>query len=430
MQTKYERADIQPILYKYLFETLESINKNYGKRFFYFWDAPSELVGSKTIPSILLNSAHFENTEPDYFRLKKQTSASAALDSILLKNKHILDCTSTIILAQYNALRMTLIHFVGKEEGERRFDFLFGSKKDVSTKVCRMLISIHSPLLAMVAIGNSDETVLDINPLLCFIDFTKQVKSQEKYTLTMLQAGQFCHIKGHPSYEIKHRQGASGGMNVLVCEDNKFIYFSKQDKAVDYNTVLTHLSDKYNESPKKSFESSLLSSLFKSSSPKDMVGFMGSSVTDFLYSPISCVLSYDAVSSPFFNMLQAMNNFLNELQKKLPINQAKRPTIPSSINSSLSKEIKELDTPKKNEGISTGFFSSKPKSSSELYKEAIMLIKEGKFKEAMESCESAYELYKTTKGESSIEVGTCLSTIATCYRELGMFDKSLSTCES
>ncbi|MBA3535853.1 MAG: tetratricopeptide repeat protein, partial [Tatlockia sp.] len=42
----------------------------------------------------------------------------------------------------------------------------------------------------------------------------------------------------------------------------------------------------------------------------------------------------------------------------------------------------------------------------------------------------AYELYKTTKGESSIEVGTCLSTIATCYRELGMFDKSLSTCES
>ncbi len=442
MQTKYESSDIQAVLYKYLFKTLEFINKNYGKRFFYFWDAPSELVGSRKTPCILFNSTYFENIGLSYFRLKNDTSASEALDSILLNNKHILDCTSALILTQYNALKMTLIHFLGKKEGEQRFDFLFGSKSG-SPQLCRMLISIHSPLTAHAAHDHSDLTILGINPLLCFIDFTDQVKTNETYPLQTLKVGQFCHIQGHPFYHNRHNEGASAGLNVLVCKNNKFMTFSVRDGAVDYNTLLTYLSDRYNAKPINS-EPSIKSSLFKDSSAKDMVGFMKSSVNDFLYSQIKSILTYDAFSFSFFNILKAMNTYLDEAQQRLPINKIKKPNIHSSsslspadtINHRLGqltkcKETKEEETPKRKESLSTGFFSNKPKpKASDLYNQTILLIKDEKFNEARESCESAKVLYSRSKGEYSTEVGNCLSAFATCYRELNMFDESLSACES
>lgn len=90
--------------------TMSVLNALEKRRFFYYMDAPEKLTKASSNPfSSVLNSDSFEKLSANYFRLKSGTSASKAIiDIIQGSQSHILDCSATLLLAQYNAIRLTI----------------------------------------------------------------------------------------------------------------------------------------------------------------------------------------------------------------------------------------------------------------------------------------------------------------------------------
>lgn len=99
----------------------------------------------------------------------------------------------------------------------------------------------------------------------------------------------------------------------------------------------------------------------------------------------------------------------------------------ASIKSSLSDLLYQAANPSEvADSYAGGFFSDKPEH---YYKQAVNFIKEKHYRDALKYCELALKGYIAVKGAWSIEVGTCYSTAASCYRELQLFEKSLQACE-
>jgi preprotein translocase subunit SecA len=83
---------------------------------------------------------------------------------------------------------------------------------------------------------------------------------------------------------------------------------------------------------------------------------------------------------------------------------------------------------------STLTFNFFPPDPDTLYSQAVAQYNAKNFQAAIELCNAAIKGYKDNKGckdknETSYDVAICYSTLASCYRELGLLDNSIQNCE-
>lgn len=237
-----------------LIATMKLLNSLEKDRFFYYMDAPTQLTETAGKPfSFLLSSDNFEKISASYFRLIPGVSASKAITDIIYGNQaHILDCTATMLLAQYNAMRLTI--------GDDAFDHLFGREKydslEATPKERRLIIGKHLEIEGSLNLKSTDISIAAVNPLSWFFDFHEMAKERVNLGIQQLQLGDRLWIQGHREYSKKHLFGVSGGLNLICVGNDEFIGFGLGDNQLSCKDIIKLLTTHYNQSPNKYTQSS------------------------------------------------------------------------------------------------------------------------------------------------------------------------------
>lgn len=301
------------LLKQHLIQSMEEIQAFYKTRFHYpSYDDPN------TSHALNIDSPYFEKKgNGDGFIIKEGISASNAIKSLFSDGEHTLDCASTTLLAQYEAIRRTLTAKMGEEEGNKSFDLLFGSDADKTPDKRRLFISKHLAQGAHPDFRKNIQSTDHVNPLLAFIDYTEMAKVtglDNNAVEVLMKPGEQLYITGHPNYPQKHPFGSSPGWNVIKVDNNQYIGFGLSNKPISKDEVKQLLLENYN---KPQNASTLQSSSYNPSlkddqgTIDDIVGLQSTSAIQFEPEKLD---SY--IQNPM-QFIDDLDQFIDATQEKL-----------------------------------------------------------------------------------------------------------------
>lgn len=164
--------------------------------------------------------------------VKKEVSATAALDDLLFNSQTIIDCSFATVLAQYLALRNLLSEFFSKQKGDVVFNLLFsGTRKIILTSGSALVGS------SFMCVGH--HAYHPLNPLAYFISCALKDSLPPS-------AGQIVCLQNHPEYLKKNIYGVDSAMTTLCIGDDEFLFFGGI-KIYSIATLKSYLADAYNK---------------------------------------------------------------------------------------------------------------------------------------------------------------------------------------
>lgn len=188
------------------------------------------------------------------FRLKKNQSASEALEKLLTSGKTYLDCGAAVTLAQYLAVKMAFEDKYGQKKGRERFDFFFGSKEKNIPTVQRLLFSAFGALSGTADYhnpGGKYNELIPFNPL-SFIFEIKKIQNNS-IKLSDMRIGSHVAFWGNKNYTSKHPAGGCRLDNCIVANHSAgskgLLYFTGGETPVSEKQLTTKYVKVYNKPP-------------------------------------------------------------------------------------------------------------------------------------------------------------------------------------
>lgn len=188
------------------------------------------------------------------YRLKPNISASVAIESLLESHETFVECGVALNIAYYLVVLRKMEETLGKEEGRKRFDILFGESDRNTPTSRRLIVSPLSIIMGTQALPAMEQ--LPVQPLSYFVEEKNVVtKSAIKENA---QIGWQIVFAGDPNYPRIHPAGHHGAYNCVVTSLNPLkvrVFDLGNEELIEDDLYRIHMQA-YSETP--SFESFFL----------------------------------------------------------------------------------------------------------------------------------------------------------------------------
>lgn len=196
------------------------------------------------------------------FRLKPHVSASKAIQTMLTSGETVVDCGSALVIVYLLATLIAFEAYHGKEQGQGRFDLVFGSDKIEVPAAQRLLITNNG-----VASGTAESELIQtnlyempreaLNVMSYYFGFThiakfeNQYKGREILKTFPLREGSLLGVHGSEDYFAKHPVGEQGSYNGIYrgIQDNQILLyvFGHGKTPLKENEIVDRIITAYNK---------------------------------------------------------------------------------------------------------------------------------------------------------------------------------------